>query len=153
MIILRKLYLMVLAFMIVTAAWGIFSLDLNTSSIDFGSNLNPDSSPFNKSSAVIATVKNSDALNNWSLQTNAAGDITSNVQSTTIPINQLQLKGGSLLNFTALRVTPSLEIDTGTSSAGVGTFNIVMDYRLILKWNNVAASDYKAIIWYTLTGL
>ena len=133
-------------------AWGLFSLDLTTSLVDMGSNLNPESSPIDKSSAVTAIVKNSDAIISWSLQTYAAGDISSSVKSTTIPIEQLQFKGGDLISFTSFQATPAIQIETGADEAGVGTFNIGMDYRLILNWNNVAASDYKATIWYTLTG-
>jgi hypothetical protein len=129
-----------------TNGFGVFSLQLDTSSVSFGAGLNPDSSPFYKTPALTATVKSD--LNSWSLKTFASGAITSNLKSTTIPIGQLAFKGGDWATYTSLVTTPAIQVETG----GIGTFNLTIDYRLNLSWTNIAADDYAVNVWYTLTG-
>ncbi|MFH1429679.1 MAG: hypothetical protein ABIH39_08050 [Candidatus Margulisiibacteriota bacterium] len=133
---------------LLSAAWGTFSLELNTSSVDFGGSLHPDSSPFYEAPAVTATIINSGTVSEWALAAYGSGNITSNSQSTTIPLSQLRFKGGDWDSYTPFTVTPAIQVETG----GTGTFNIVMDYKLNVYWTDIAASDYEVTIWYTLTG-
>jgi len=144
----KSLLIATLLTILIIPSWAVFSLELDTGSVDFGQNLHPNNSPFYKEPAVTATVKNSGEVGSWSLKANATGDITSNAKSTTIPVSQLELKGGDLDTFTSFVATPSIQVETG----GVGTVNVPMDYKLNIYWNNVAADDYSVTIWYTLTG-
>ncbi|MFC1477945.1 hypothetical protein ACFL57_00620 [Candidatus Margulisiibacteriota bacterium] len=133
---------------LIPAAWGTFSLELDTSTVDFGSSLHPDNSPFTEEPAVTATIINSGEVSDWSLKTFGTGDITSDIKSTVISLGQLQFKGGDWDTYTPFTVTPAIQVETG----GTGTFNIVMDYKLDIYWTDIAASDYEVTIWYTLTG-
>jgi len=144
----RMTAIAVLLCLAASLSWGTFSLELSAGSVDFGQNLNPDNTPFLKEPAITATVVNNGEVALWTLSASATGPMTSNIQSTTIPISQLQLKGGDVFSYTSFAAAPPIQVETG----GTGTFNVVMDYRLNLYWTNPAANDYTATIWYTLTG-
>jgi hypothetical protein len=111
--------------------------------------LNPNQAPFVKESAIIATIVNSEDTIRWTLSTTGDGPFTEGTRTTTIPLSQLELKGGKINEYTPTVTTPNgMVLDSG----GIGTFNVAVDYRLQLYWSNPAASDYQTKVWYTLTG-
>lgn len=129
-----------------------FSFYISTDNVSMGSQLHPDYSPIVLNGIVTASITNTRANNRWTLQVNALGNLISNSQSTVIPISQIQVKGGDLVDYRSLSIESPLNLITNPQIPGKVTYDIGVDYRFMLNWKNVAANDYTTSILYTLTG-
>ena len=143
-----RLLIIVLLMLSSIPVFGVFTLTIDKDSVSMGTGLHPDDAPFTKEPAITTTVVNGGDVVTWYLKAHGSGGITSSVKSSVIPLDRLSIKGGDLDVYTALVATPPVQIETG----GVGTFNIIMDYKLDINWTDVAAPDYAVTVWYTLTG-
>ena len=119
-------------------------LDVDSIEIDFGT-VDPENSPFQQLGATHLTVQ-SNAKNNWTLQTYATGDLVSREDNDEIiPLSQFKFKGGDITDFTSLSTTPTT-IRTGTP----GTANVTIDYQLTITYDDAAVDGYQTIVTYEL---
>ncbi|MFH1429678.1 MAG: hypothetical protein ABIH39_08045 [Candidatus Margulisiibacteriota bacterium] len=119
-------------------------LEIDTHSVDFET-VNPENSPFQKDAATNMAIK-SNADDNWELHVYASGDLISQEDSgESIPLSQLEYKGGDVTSFTSFLTSPAT-IWTGVT----GTDNITIDYRLTITYNDAAANSYQTAVTYEI---
>lgn len=129
----------------------LFKLSLSNSSVDLGSNLDPDNSPIESAGALTVTMKNNNNSRNLYLQTYIDGDLTSAADSSvTIPKERVYFKGGDVGSYTSFG-TSAQTVKTLAAGSSRGINTVEIDYQLELEWDDESASDYSAVVTYTLT--
>ena len=129
----------------------LFKLSISNSTISLGSNLDPDNSPVESLGALSVTMKNNNNARNLYLQTYIDGDLKSVADnSVTIPRSRVSFKGGDVGTYTSFN-TSAQTVKTLNAGASRGINVVNIDYKIDLLWTDQAASDYSAIVTYTLT--
>ncbi len=129
----------------------LFKLSLNNGQVSLGSNLDPDNSPVESLGALSVTVKNNDNGRTLYLQTYIDGDLTSAADGdVTIPKERVFFKGGDVSSYAAFN-TSAQTVKTYAAGSSKGHNTVNMDYKINLEWDDEAASDYTAVVTYTLT--
>lgn len=129
----------------------LFKLSLSASTVSLGSSLDPDNSPIESLGALTVTVKNNNNSRSMYLKTYIDGDLTSaSDASATISKSNLSFKGGDVASYTPY-TTSAQTVKTYSSGSSRGSSTVAMDYKLAIDWNTAAASDYSAVVTYTLT--
>ena len=129
----------------------LFKLSLSNSTVSLGSNLDPDNSPIESAGALTVTMKNNNNSRNLYLQTYIDGDLTSAADhAVTISKSQVYFKGGDVGSYTPFTTTAQT-VKTLSAGSSRGTNTVAMDYKLVLNWTDQSASDYSAVVTYTLT--
>ena len=119
-------------------------LEINSSYVDFG-DLNPANSPAQLNDATTLNIR-SNLKNSWTLRVNASGDLTSSqYPEETIPLSQLQFRGGDVSEYTSLSTSPTV-----IKNAPAGQEIVNIDYQLSVGYGDAAANGYQTLIMYEL---
>ena len=129
----------------------LFKLSINRSSVSLGTNLDPDNSPVESLGALSVSIKNNDNDRTLYLQTYIDGDLTSAADNAlTIPKERVFFKGGDVSSYAAFN-TSAQTVKTYAAGSSRGQNTVDMDYKINVQWGDEAASDYTAVVTYTLT--
>ena len=129
----------------------LFKLSISNSTVSLGSSLDPDNTPVQAIGALSVTMKNNNNARNLYLQTYIDGDLKSAADAAvTIPRSRVSFKGGDVGSYTPFNITAQT-VKTLSAGASRGVNVVDMDYKIDLLWTDQAASDYSAIVTYTLT--